>query len=82
MVNIAHLRREVSAKARGARGARWARKTRLSGDSIIARRTRQTPVSLGAIVSWLWLRHSCVHGLIRADRAALSVWDDWVGAVG
>lgn len=85
MVSIAHLRREVSAKARGARGAGWARKTRLSVDSIVARRARNTPVSLGANSSLLRLLHSGIDlGIINigADGAALSVGDDGIGAVG
>lgn len=80
------MRRVVSAKARGARGAGWTGKTRLSVESIVARRTRKTPVSLIANASvkwflsdWLW-----IHASIRvgADRAALSVWDDGISTVG
>jgi len=81
VVNIAHLRRVVSAKARGARGAGWAGETRLSGDSIIARRTSRTPVSLGAVRSLCWLDVSRPLGSIGADGAALSVGDDGIGAV-
>lgn len=74
------MRREVSAKARGARGARGARWARIARDSITAGITRRTRVSLGANGSFgSWLR---IIWNIRADRAALSVWNNGIGAVG
>lgn len=80
------MRRVVSAKARGARGAGWARKARLSIKSIVARRTSRAPVSLGAVISPCWLLGilGSYRTILRiwADRAALSVWDDGVGTVG
>lgn len=82
VVNIAHLRREVSAKARGARGAGWAGEAGLSIKPIVARRTGKTPVSLVTNVSGCWLLGNLGSLGVWADGAALSVWDDGVGAVG
>lgn len=84
VVNVAHLRREISAKARGARGTGKAGHTRLSIQPIIARRTSGTLVSLGAnfsrcLLIVIWDRDSIGVG---ADWAALSVWDDGIGTVG
>lgn len=70
------MRREVSAKARGSRGAGWARKSRLSGDSIISRRTNGTRFSW-----WTFRVLRNLRIIIRADGAALSIRDDGVGAV-
>jgi len=76
------LRREVSAKARGARGAGWARRTRLSGDSIIARNTRGTIVSDGASDCRLFFFRHLGSISVGADGTALSVWDDGISTVG
>lgn len=46
------MRREVSAKARGARGARGSRWARIARDSISAGIARKTRVSLGASGSY------------------------------
>lgn len=75
------MRREVSAKARGTRGAGRSWKARLSIKSIIARRSNRTRVSLGARFSPHWRSWRNINTIVRADRAALSVWDDRVGAV-
>lgn len=76
------MRRQVSTKARGTRGARWARIARLSGDSIIARETRKTRISSGARGSLWNLRIGEWTVRMRADRAALSVWDVGVFTIG
>lgn len=75
------MRREVSTKARGARGARGTRWAIYTRDSIIARTARRTRVSLGAkrslFSSLIWILGSII---VRADRAALSLWNNRVGA--